>query len=69
MAQLPTSLKISALRGLGQKMSGGSIRSPLQTASNYSQPKMPNQLNARVKKEIDPDYLPTRKTILTGKLF
>ena len=66
MGQLPTSLKISALRGLGQKMKSPS---PLQSASSYTQPKMPNQLNARVKKEIDPDYFPTRKTSLTGKLF
>lgn len=66
MNQLPSSLKINVLRGLGQKMKNPN---PLQTAQSIQQPKMDNPLTSRVQREVNPDYFPKRKTTLTGKLF
>lgn len=66
MTQLPSNLKVNVLKGLGQKMRNPT---PLNEANSLQQPKMADQLTARVQKEVNPDFFSKRKTSLTGKLF
>lgn len=65
MKILPPSMKINALRGLSNKMRAN----PMKDAQFVKEPKMPSLLSSRTEKEINPDYLPKRKTTLTGKIF
>lgn len=55
--------KVNALRGLSMKM-----KSPQASMSMFKSPKLPG-IGARVKREVDPDYLPHHKLGLTSKLY
>lgn len=55
--------KINALRGLSMKM-----KSPQASMAMFKSPKIA-EIGTRVKREIDPDYLPHHKLGLTNKLF